>query len=214
MVILRFTANISSLFSGKKVSSAAKNGVKLKESGYGEDCNVEVAPSIYTEFAACAFRFHTLSDNTLPVADEAGEEYPLTQHFLNPNMWYKEGMIDTLLRNLAIKNAEGFDPEFAFTEQNQVFKPVDQQTGIDMFAFNVQRGKDHGVATYTEMRKVCGLSRPRSFKDLEKIMDKRYVKSLASIYRHVDDIVRRLLQIFCHCRIFYGTVQSKKSMEK
>jgi peroxidase len=104
-------------------------------------------------------------------------------------MWYKPGILDELLKNLAGKPAEAFDPQFAAIFQSQVFKPVNKPTGIDLLAFNNQRGRDHGVPGFVKMREICGLSAVKTFKDLERLMPKEAVDNLASIYRHVRDIV-------------------------
>ncbi|OQV24865.1 Chorion peroxidase [Hypsibius exemplaris] len=174
---------------GSKLANDPQNGLAVTKKGYCQDCYDEnVDASMQVEFAAGAYRFHTLGDNTLPVADANGVEYPLYQHFGNPAMWYKPGIIDELLRNLPGKPAEAFDAQFAFVFQNQIFKPVSKPLGIDLLAFNIQRGRDHGVPAYIKMREICGLAPVKTFKDLERFMPKDAADNLASIYRHVRDI--------------------------
>lgn len=38
--------------------------------------------------------------------------------------------------------------------------------GMDLMSINVHRGRDHGIATYNDMRVVCGLPRAQSFRDI------------------------------------------------
>lgn len=57
-----------------------------------------------------------------------------------------------------------------FQVTNHLFQN-DLPFGLDLVALNLQRGRDHGLPGYTEWRQVCGLRRPRSWEDLQSIME-------------------------------------------
>ena len=42
---------------------------------------------------------------------------------------------------------------------------------MDLVALNVQRGRDHGLPPYLEWRKICGLPKITSWKQLVSIVD-------------------------------------------
>lgn len=59
----------------------------------------------------------------------------------------------------------------------------DTHGGFDLAALNIQRGRDHGIPTYTQVRELAGLNVPRNFKDLHPgIMDKRSAEALEKVY--------------------------------
>lgn len=57
-----------------------------------------------------------------------------------------------------------------FQVTNHLFQN-DLPFGLDLVALNLQRGRDHGLPGYTEWRQVCGLPRPRTWADLQDIME-------------------------------------------
>lgn len=59
---------------------------------------------------------------------------------------------------------------------------------MDLAAINIQRGRDHGLPTYTSWRKPCGLSPVKSWQDLTKIMSQETVTRLQSLYENYEDI--------------------------
>lgn len=41
---------------------------------------------------------------------------------------------------------------------------------MDLFSLDIQRGRDHGLPSYVNFRKVCNLSEIISFKDLRGVI--------------------------------------------
>jgi hypothetical protein len=58
---------------------------------------------------------------------------------------------------------------------------------LSLGAFNIQRGRDHGLRSYNDYREECGLGRANSFEDIKNI-PREILKILKSLYSHVDDI--------------------------
>lgn len=53
---------------------------------------------------------------------------------------------------------------------------------------NSSTGRDQGVPGYNDWREWCGLSRAKSFADLEPLLMNRTAHLYSKIYKHVDDI--------------------------
>lgn len=60
--------------------------------------------------------------------------------------------------------------------------------GLDLAAINIQRGRDHGLPSYTQWREPCGLSPIRDWNDLEKIVGPRSARRIQQGYKDVKDI--------------------------
>jgi hypothetical protein len=52
-------------------------------------------------------------------------------------------------------------------------------------SLNIQRGRDHGLPTYTAWRERCGLLRPRTFNDMQGFTDSDSLKKMTELYRWV-----------------------------
>ena len=37
---------------------------------------------------------------------------------------------------------------------------------MDLVALNIQRGRDHGIPSYNELREICGMKRAKTWSDL------------------------------------------------
>lgn len=57
-----------------------------------------------------------------------------------------------------------------------------------MAAINIQRGRDHGLPSYTNWRTPCGLSQIDNWADLEKVVGPRSTERIRQAYRSVDDV--------------------------
>ncbi|KAK9874569.1 hypothetical protein WA026_005402 [Henosepilachna vigintioctopunctata] len=60
--------------------------------------------------------------------------------------------------------------------------------GYDVLSLDIQRGRDHGLPTFNEFRKYCGLKELSTFDDLEEIIRPETVESLKEVYESVEDI--------------------------
>lgn len=55
---------------------------------------------------------------------------------------------------------------FGFQLTNLLFKKADEKHGGDLVAFNVWRGRDHGLPGYNAYRELFGLRKASKFSDL------------------------------------------------
>lgn len=67
-----------------------------------------------------------------------------------------------------------------------LFRLPDKFYGLDLYAIDIQRGRDHGLAGYTAYRDYCGLSPVRSWDDLIPIVGEDHMNRLRSVYRVVE----------------------------
>ena len=88
----------------------------------------------------------------------------MRQFFADGDLLRDAGVIDGLLRGLAIQPSESVDNNFVDDVTNFLF--ADGAMGIDLVALNIQRGRDHGVPGYVEFRKICGVGRATNFNHL------------------------------------------------
>ncbi|XP_067944137.1 probable oxidoreductase PXDNL [Watersipora subatra] len=155
-------------------------------SGY----NDRLQPGIRNEFAAFSFRVgHSLVPEGITPLNASYTSHGSMNQFeyllMNPHLLHTFGVGD-VLRGVITDAAKepGTDIshhlEKAFRFSNRTLG------GMDLIAFNIQRGRDHGIPSYTEMRKICRLSEPNTFEELD--MPQEVKEKLASVYRSVKDI--------------------------
>lgn len=151
--------------------------------GYNPMANATLS----NEFANAAYRVgHTLLSPQIQLVDADGNSLgsvALRDAFFDPT-FAKENGIDALLRGLASQQAQDVDAfivdevrEFLFDEGNG---------GLDLAAVNIQRGRDHGLPTYNDMRRGLGLAPRTSFAEITS--DASVTDALASVYDSIEDI--------------------------
>ena len=154
----------------------------------GYDSSVD--PQISNTFATAAYRLgHTMLSPTMLRLDENGEEIAegnlqLRDAFFQPDK-VKEAGVDPILRGLATQTAQSIDPMIVDDVRNFLFGPPGAG-GFDLASLNIQRGRDHGVPGYNDVRESLGLSRIESFDD--PIFQDGVGEKLASVYDSPDDI--------------------------
>jgi len=156
--------------------------------GRGYDARVD--PSIRNEFATAGYRFgHSLLSATLRRIDRHGEtieagDLPLARAFFNPALIEAHG-IDPLLRGLAVQRCQELDAKLVDAVRNLLFGPPGAG-GFDLAALNIQRGRDHGLASYNALRRALGMTPRRSFRELAP--DRETALALQSLYGEVDAV--------------------------
>jgi len=154
--------------------------------GYNSSTN----PDIGNEFATAAYRFgHTMLSPQLLRLDDNGQVIPegnlsLREAFFNPARVAEAG-IDPILRGAASQTAQAADPMVIDDVRNFLFG-APGGGGMDLVSLNIQRGRDHGVAGYNDVREQLGLPRITSFDD--PIWQGDFGQKLAQVYESPDDV--------------------------
>jgi peroxidase len=143
--------------------------------GYQSDVN----PGIANIFSTSAYRVgHTMLPNELlvlnadgtPVADDpdvlgasvVDGQVSLGQAFFNPQLITQFG-IEAYLKGLSTQQIQEIDNFIVDGVRNLLFDPP---AATDLGATNLQRGRDHGLADYNQVRIDFGLKPVTSFDDI------------------------------------------------
>ena len=156
----------------------------------------QVDPSASNVFATSAFRFgHTLVSPVLRRLNASllsipEGDLPLHQAFFAPWRIVQEGGIDPLLRGLFASPAKKNQPDQVMNEAltERLFGAV-HAVALDLSALNIQRGRDHGLPSYTHWRRFCGLRNISDWNTAEEVLQSRTViRELRRLYGHPDNI--------------------------
>lgn len=102
----------------------------------------------------------------------------------NPSNIWSMGAVDRLLLGMVNQPIQKRDEFITEELTNHLFQTPSFDFGMDLAAINIQRGRDHGVPSYTTWREPCGLSLITDFEDLSKMMPSRAVWKLKHLYRY------------------------------
>ncbi|MCB1063840.1 MAG: hypothetical protein KDN20_13070 [Verrucomicrobiae bacterium] len=155
--------------------------------GYSPRMNAGIA----NEFATSAYRFgHSMLSSTLLRLDHRGNEIPegnlpLANAFFDPALLTDEGGIEPVLRGLARQQAQEIDALLVDDVRNFLFGPPGAG-GFDLASLNLQRGRDHGLASYNATRAAYGLRPARRFSDITR--DRDVQDQLEAVYGDPNEI--------------------------
>ncbi len=148
--------------------------------------NPDVDPGIANEFSTAAFRVgHTMLSEQLLRFDANGVsigDLNLHDTHFSPSTITGPG-IEPYLRGLAKQPAQQVDAFIVDEMRNFLFGPA---SGFDLAALNMQRGRDHGLPRYNQVRIAYGLAPITSFRQITR--DTSLQAKLASAYATPDDI--------------------------
>ena len=148
--------------------------------------NQTVDPSIANVFAAASYRFgHSLLTSTISRLDANNQsigDLLLDQAFFRPTQITSVG-VEPYLRGLARQQVEKVDGLVVDGVRN--FSPGTAR-GFDLPALNMQRGRDHGLPRFNQVRIDYGLPALTSFAQITR--DTSMQAKLASAYASVNDV--------------------------
>lgn len=66
---------------------------------------------------------------------------------------------------------------------NHLFQPEKSNFGFDLFALNIQRGRDHGLAPYYQWRELCQVPPVNDWLEMEKVIKPSSFVVLKQLYQ-------------------------------
>ncbi|VDI74777.1 Hypothetical predicted protein [Mytilus galloprovincialis] len=127
-------------------------GLNPLSSGYFTGYNQNVKGIIRNEFSTAAYRFghsllrdHSFFDST---------PHTLHNQFNNPDLVHQPLGIEGCTRGLYSHTSQGVDELLTPEITNKLFQTAPFNGG-DLAAFNIQRGRDHGIPPYSKMVEAC-----------------------------------------------------------
>lgn len=95
--------------------------------------------------------------------------------------------IDDLFRGLSRNPMKEKTPHLVDSVRNLlVGDPDDREVRLDLFSLNIQRARDHGLASYNDCRVYYGLSRVNTFEEINP--DPEIARRLRLAYQTPDNV--------------------------
>ncbi|CAO1423296.1 unnamed protein product [Diamesa tonsa] len=155
------------------------------------DYNENIDPSVLNSHATAAFRyFHSQIEGRLDLIAESRSRVGSLRlsDWLNRPVIVESGdNYDFLSRGLATQPEELTDINFDTEIKHFLFRRG-MPFGSDLRAIDVQRNRDHGLASYNDFRQFCGLRRASSWEDFLDLISQKSVDSLRSLYASHEDV--------------------------
>jgi len=125
--------------------------------------NPHVEPSISNEFSVLYRVGHSMINDVLLRLDSsfrpsAWGDSSLREAFFQPQKLLDKGGIEPLLAGLLRQRSQKVDSQIVEDLRSFLFTEAVGSAGLDLAAFNIQRGRDHGLPSYTHLRQGFGLS--------------------------------------------------------
>ncbi|XP_062569461.1 peroxidasin homolog pxn-2-like [Saccostrea cucullata] len=166
--------------------------LNLRRKGYWNKYNPKVNPTVKNVIATAALRYgHSQIPPELGYMTRmfaTSRVFKSEDVFMDPHIVVtQQGQnIPDLARFLLGTPARKVDRQIENAARNELFPDVNGVT-FDLMSFNIQRGRDHGLPTYNEWRKLCKLPVATTFSELQD-HNSDAIARLQDVYDHVDDI--------------------------
>jgi hypothetical protein len=155
--------------------------------------NGSVKPDVLNSFATAGYRIgHTMVVDLLPLRDNncaivGGGGVELIDAFFNTGLFDEFGL-ESFIKGFATHKQYEIDTKINSILRNFLFgsptAPV--RFGLDLAALNIQRGRDHGLPDYNDIRKFYTGTPARTFADITK--NTTLAAALQTQYGTIDNI--------------------------
>mmetsp|Transcript_15148 Transcript_15148/g.36122 ORF Transcript_15148/g.36122 Transcript_15148/m.36122 type:complete len:426 (-) Transcript_15148:120-1397(-) len=143
-------------------------------------------PGIANEFSTAAYRFgHTMLSPNLKLSVRNGPDgqVSLGQAFFSPQLIRDDPeIVEQLLLGFLRQSAQHIDHQLVDDVRNILFGNIGM--GLDLASLNIQRGRDHGLPLYNQLREGYGLAALNDFSDVTDDAD--LASDLEDIYGSPD----------------------------
>ncbi|KAL5236551.1 hypothetical protein ACI65C_003961 [Semiaphis heraclei] len=163
-------------------------GLELSTNGYSNSYDENTNPSVSNSFATAILPFaNSMISESISLYSEDREfngSISLKENYNRPTDLILK-FLDQLVRGLSTQNTQKVDMLFTKTLTNYLYTVhPDNLFGMDIVSLDLQRNRDHGIPSYTNFRKYCGLKAIRNVQDLAKIMMEGASDKLLKQYKH------------------------------
>ncbi|XP_075730448.1 chorion peroxidase [Rhipicephalus microplus] len=154
-----------------------------------------VDATVYNEFTTAALRLgHSIIDDDNETVHLPGEHelrLPLRLNWFNPFAFYGADVMDAVTASRLRKPSQKIDRYGTHDVTRHAFRRPDgpKPFGVDLFAFDIQRGRDHGLRPYVDYVRHCAPDVPLDeFEHLERLMPRDAVELFAGLYDDIGDV--------------------------
>ncbi|XP_011872591.1 PREDICTED: peroxidase-like isoform X2 [Vollenhovia emeryi] len=167
------------------------NKILYNTQDYVDDYDETVNGNVLNEHSNAAIRyFHSNIAGLLNLVLENRSSFAalrLSDHFNRPGIIEMGNNLDDLTRGCAHQPQKDTDLFFD-KEITQFLFRRGRTLGSDLRAIDIQRDRDHGLASYNDYREYCGLPRARVFNDFTDYISPSDIQKLSSLYASPDDV--------------------------
>ncbi|XP_037896461.1 peroxidase [Glossina fuscipes] len=155
------------------------------------DYDPSIDPSVLNGHATAAFRyFHSQIEGRLDLISEirsVAGALRLSDWFNRPGIIELGDNFDSLTRGHATQPQELTDINFDREIKHYLFRR-NRPFGSDLRAIDIQRNRDHGLASYNDYREFCGLRRANNWEDFTDLIAVETVEKLKTLYASHEDV--------------------------
>ncbi|XP_029341375.1 peroxidase-like [Acyrthosiphon pisum] len=174
------------------VNYTKENGLGLgQRTTYDETAD----PTVSNSFATAILPFaNSMISDSIRITDTY--LYPpgqptLKEHYNKPLILGSlvTHVINDMLIGLTMQATQKVDMLFTQSITNYLYSiDPNDSFGMDILSLDIQRSRDHGIPSYTQFRKYCGLTDIENVQDLSEIMVEGSADKLLKLYKTWNDI--------------------------